>query len=92
MLSFGNTTSAAQIAARPRSSFPFYEKLSIYVSPRVSGDDHAALQQDSIYALVQFSDPIIEDHKKIIPVRETGDINLIDPHSHLKIGSRTRTQ
>ena len=36
MLSFGNTTCAAQIAARPKSSFPFYEKLSTYVSPMVS--------------------------------------------------------
>ena len=30
MLSFGNATCAAQISARPKSSFPFYEKLSAY--------------------------------------------------------------
>ena len=36
MLKFGYTTYAAQIAARPKSSVPFYEKLSIYVSVRVS--------------------------------------------------------
>ena len=36
MLSFGNTICAAQMSARPKSSNPFYEKLSIYVSPRVS--------------------------------------------------------
>ena len=37
MLSFGSTLCAAQRLARPRSSFPFYEKLYTYVSPRVSG-------------------------------------------------------
>ena len=37
MLSFGNATCAAQISAQPKSSFPFYEKLSTYVSLRVSG-------------------------------------------------------
>ena len=36
MLSFGNTFCAAQMSARPKSSFPFYEKLYTYVSPRVS--------------------------------------------------------
>ena len=36
MLSFGNTLCAAQRSARPKSSFPFYEKLYTYVSPRVS--------------------------------------------------------
>ena len=36
MLQLGNTTCAAQIAAQPKSSVPFYEKLSIYVSVRVS--------------------------------------------------------
>ena len=36
MLYFGNTICAAQMSARPKSSNPFYEKLSIYVSPRVS--------------------------------------------------------
>jgi hypothetical protein len=36
MLSFGNATCAAQISAQPKSSFPFHEKLSTYVSPRVS--------------------------------------------------------
>ena len=36
MLKFDNTIWAAQLAARPKSSFPFYEKLSTYVSPRVS--------------------------------------------------------
>ena len=36
MLSFGNTLCAAQRLARPKSSFPFYEKLYTYVSPRVS--------------------------------------------------------
>ena len=36
MLKFGNTIWAAQLAARPKSSVPFYEKLSTYVSPRVS--------------------------------------------------------
>ena len=38
MLCFGNTICAAQMSARPKSSNPFYEKLSIYVSPRVSGE------------------------------------------------------
>ena len=37
MLLFGNTKCAAQIAARPKSSFLFHEKLSTYVSPKVSG-------------------------------------------------------
>ena len=37
MLSFGNTLCAAQRLAWPKSSFPFYEKLSTYVSPMVSG-------------------------------------------------------
>ena len=37
MLKFGNTIWAAQLATRPKSSVPFYEKLSTYVSPRVSG-------------------------------------------------------
>ena len=37
MLYFGNTICAAQMSARPKSSNLFYEKLSIYVSPRVSG-------------------------------------------------------
>ena len=37
MLKFGSTIWAAQLAARPKSSVPFYENLSIYVSPRVSG-------------------------------------------------------
>ena len=37
MLSFGSTICAAQISARPKSSFPLYEKLYTYVSPRVSG-------------------------------------------------------
>ena len=36
MLSFGSTLCAAQRAARPKSSHPFYEKLYTYVSPRVS--------------------------------------------------------
>jgi hypothetical protein len=36
MLSFGNATCAAQISAQPKSSLPFYEKLSTYVSLRVS--------------------------------------------------------
>ena len=36
MLYFGNTICAAQMSARPKSSNPFYEKLSIYISPRVS--------------------------------------------------------
>ena len=36
MLYFSNTICAAQMSARPKSSNPFYEKLSIYVSPRVS--------------------------------------------------------
>ena len=36
MLSFGNTICVAQRTAQPKSSFPFYEKLSTYVSPRVS--------------------------------------------------------
>ena len=36
MLSFGNTICAAQISARPKSSFLFYEKLNPYVSCRVS--------------------------------------------------------
>ena len=36
-LSFGITLCPAQMAARPKSSFLFYEKLSIYVSPMVSG-------------------------------------------------------
>ena len=36
MLSFGNTLCAAQRSARPKSSYPFYEKLCTYVSPRVS--------------------------------------------------------
>ena len=36
MLKFGNSTCTAQIAARPKSSIPFYEKLSTYVSPMVS--------------------------------------------------------
>ena len=35
MLSFGNTLSAAQGSAQPKSSFPFYEKQYTYVSPRV---------------------------------------------------------
>jgi len=37
MLSFDNTLCAAQISARPKSSFPFYEKLYTFVSSRVSG-------------------------------------------------------
>ena len=37
MLSFGSTLCAAQRSARPKTSFPFYEKLYTYVSPRVSG-------------------------------------------------------
>ena len=36
MLKFGNTICAAQIAARPKSSILFHDKLSIYVSPMVS--------------------------------------------------------
>ena len=36
MLSFGNRLCAAQRLARPKSWFPFYEKLYTYVSPRVS--------------------------------------------------------
>ena len=36
VLSLGNTLCAAQNSARPKSSFPFYEKLYTYVSPRVS--------------------------------------------------------
>ena len=42
-------------------------KLTTRLMPPASsvGDDHAALQQDSIHALVQFSDSITEDHKKI---------------------------
>jgi hypothetical protein len=36
MLSFGNTICAAQISARPKSSFLFYEKLNTYVFLRVS--------------------------------------------------------
>ena len=36
MLKFGNTIWAAQLAARPKSSVLFYEKLSTYVSPMVS--------------------------------------------------------
>ena len=36
MLSYDNTLCAVQIFARPKSSFPFYEKLYAYVSPRVS--------------------------------------------------------
>ena len=39
MLSFGNTLCAAQNSARPKSSFPFYEKLYTYVSPRVSASN-----------------------------------------------------
>ena len=35
MLSFGNTLCAAQRSARPKSSYPFYEKRYTYVSPRV---------------------------------------------------------
>ena len=38
MLLYSNTICAAQIAARPKSSVLFYEKLSIYVSVRVSGE------------------------------------------------------
>ena len=41
MLKFGNTIWAAQLAARPKSSVPFYEKLSTYVSPRVSAVNKA---------------------------------------------------
>ena len=37
MLKFGNTIWTAQLAGRPKSSVPFYEKLSTYVSPMVSG-------------------------------------------------------
>ena len=37
MLSFDSTLCAAQRSARPKFSFPFYEKLYTYVSPRVSG-------------------------------------------------------
>ena len=40
MLSFDNTLCAAQISARPKSSYPFYEKLYTYVSPRVSEHDY----------------------------------------------------
>ena len=42
MLSFGNILCAAQSSARPKSSFPFYEKLYTYGSPRVS--DSAQIQ------------------------------------------------
>ena len=45
------------------------------------GDDHAAIQQDSIYALIKFSDPITEDRKKITkrsyPSKEAEDMNLM---------------
>ena len=36
ILSFGNILCAAQRLAWPKSSFPFYENLYTYVSPRVS--------------------------------------------------------
>ena len=36
MLSFGNTICVAQVAAQPKSSFPFYEKLITYISPMVA--------------------------------------------------------
>ena len=35
MLSFGNALCAAQNNARPKSLFPFYEKLYTYISPMV---------------------------------------------------------
>ena len=52
MLSFGNTLCAAQISARPKSSFPFYEKLYTYVSPRVSGTDRTALGKTNVLLIV----------------------------------------
>ena len=62
MLSFDNTLCAAQISARPKSSFPFHEKLYTYVSSRVSAVNISKLachclkyfQNDKIYVVLSF--------------------------------------
>ena len=72
-------------------------KLTTRLMPPASsvGDDHAALQQDSIRTLVKFSDPITKEHKKITkrprkdhtPVRRRG----YQTHWWVKDGTRTGT-
>ena len=50
MLSFGNMyIMAAQISARSKSSFPFYEKMYTYVSPRVSDYKEIVVQKRAIF-------------------------------------------
>ena len=86
MLKFGNTIWAAQLATRPDSSVLLYEKLSTYVSPKVSVCSRWIEEFDDLWKLAMWNVNIAASINCLSPgdvfdkkIRQTNAVQASEP-------------